>query len=209
MRTCQHGDYEILICSGAEAGGFEESLAQLRIEVFREYPYLYEGDAEYEYGYLRPFFAAPDSLLIAVLFKGEVVGASTASPLIQALEEVREPYRKAGRNESEVFYLGESVLIKEHRSQGIGRLFFDLREERARELSLPIASFCAVSRPPEHEKKPADFRPLEPFWRRRGYEPVPGMQAQFPWREVGHTQETEHTMVFWEKRLVASKGNES
>ena len=39
-------------------------LARLRIAVFREWPYLYDGSADYEQRYLATYAAAPDSVII-------------------------------------------------------------------------------------------------------------------------------------------------
>ncbi|MCE4506958.1 GNAT family N-acetyltransferase, partial [Xanthomonas hortorum pv. vitians] len=36
-----------------------DAVAQLRIAVFRAWPYLYEGDADYERGYLAAYAASP------------------------------------------------------------------------------------------------------------------------------------------------------
>ena len=41
-----------------------DALAALRIAVFREWPYLYDGDLDYERGYLAEFAAAPDAVLV-------------------------------------------------------------------------------------------------------------------------------------------------
>ncbi|HWU91539.1 MAG TPA: GNAT family N-acetyltransferase, partial [Kofleriaceae bacterium] len=85
-------------------------IAELRISVFREYPYLYLGHPEYEQRYLAPY-AASDAGLIVLVHDGErVVGASTALPLEQHSDEVVPPLERAGYPAASVYYLGESVL---------------------------------------------------------------------------------------------------
>jgi hypothetical protein len=43
--------------------------------------------------------------------------------------------------------------------------------------------------------------PLDDFWRKRGYEPVPGLVAYYSWKDIGEAQETEKPMQFWMRRL--------
>ncbi len=54
-------------------------VARLRIEVFRAYPYLYDGDADYERQYIAAFAASPQAVIVAAFDGDEVVGASTAA----------------------------------------------------------------------------------------------------------------------------------
>ena len=56
-----------------------DDLARLRITVFREWPYLYEGSLDYEQRYLRDFLDIPQAALIIARDGDEIVGAATAS----------------------------------------------------------------------------------------------------------------------------------
>lgn len=75
--------YELQIecLTGADLVADLPALARLRIRVFRDYPYLYEGDAEYEERYLRTYADAPDGVVVLVRDGDRVVGASSALPL--------------------------------------------------------------------------------------------------------------------------------
>jgi len=44
---------EIVRVTGADLERWISELARLRIRVFRDWPYLYDGDADYEARYLR------------------------------------------------------------------------------------------------------------------------------------------------------------
>lgn len=178
-----------------------EALADLRIAVFRAFPYLYDGDRSYEQNYLRAY-AASSGAIVAGAFDGDrLIGAATAAPMADHAAEFAEPFRARGYDISRIFYFGESVLLPEYRGHGIGHAFFDKREERARELGFAQASFCAVVRPANHPASPADYAPLDPFWRKRGFAPVEGLIGQFSWRELGDGAETQHDMQFWVKTL--------
>ena len=115
--------------------------------------------------------------------------------------EFAEPFRKCGFDLSSIYYFGESVLLPQWRGRGIGHAFFDGREAAARERGFTTACFCAVIRPIDHPMKPAEYRPLDQFWRKRGYSPVDGLVANFEWDDLSDGQSVKHPMQFWLKTL--------
>ncbi len=195
----------IFSVTGQRIEPFLEDLAQLRIQVFREYPYLYDGDLDYESNYLANYAQSDRAIFVLAMDGADVVGCSTAVPLVRADRVFQQPFIDRGLVLTEYLYFGESVLRKSYRGQGIGHRFFDERESHAKLLKLPNCAFCVVQRPDDHPKKPKEVRSLEPFWRKRGYAPHPELMVQYPWREIGDESETEHTMMFWLRQLSASK----
>lgn len=178
-----------------------DALARLRIEVFRHWPYLYDGDRAYEEAYLREFLGSEGAVLVMARIGGEPIGVATASPLSSQGEAVTAPLLAAGIAISAVFYFGESVLLPRYRGRGIGHRFFDERESAAREQGATSALFCAVVRDSDHPLRPADARDLGPFWRGRGYAPLPGVRCAISWKDIGDPGETPHPMQFWRKGL--------
>ena len=102
---------------------------------------------------------------------------------------------------TDIYYGAESVLLPEYRGQGIGHRFFDLREAFARSLGRKWLAFCSVTRPDDHPLRPATYRTNDAFWRGRGYAPLPGVQAEFAWKDVGEAAETVKRLQFWMRRL--------
>ncbi|RIH83233.1 Acetyltransferase (GNAT) family protein [Calidithermus terrae] len=192
---------KVQVLSGSEAEGFIPELARLRIEVFREFPYLYAGSLEYERRYLEKFLRLPESALVVVQDAGRVVGASTALPLAQAEAEFQEPFQKAGLEPAAWYYFGESVLERDYRGRGLGAEFFKQREARARALGYANTTFCAVVRPENHPLRPPDYRPLDAFWERQGYRKRPDLLAHFSWQDLDEAQDSPKPMVFWVKGL--------
>lgn len=179
-----------------------DDLAALRITVFHDWPYLYDGSLAYEQQYLSTFAAAPGAVCILARDGARIVGASTGLPLTEADEEFRAPWRSAGHDISKIFYCGESVLLASHRGGGVGHAFFDGREAHARRLGgFHTSTFCRVVRPADHPLKPKDYRPLDNFWRKRGYAPAEGLVAHFAWKDIGETQETVKELQFWKREL--------
>lgn len=101
--------------SGAAIHPWLPELARLRIQVFREFPYLYEGSAAYEEKYLKTYVDAPDSVMVVVCDGDRTVGASSGLPLEAETPNVIEPFLARGCDPSRIFYYGESVLLPEYR----------------------------------------------------------------------------------------------
>lgn len=178
-------------------------LARLRIAVFRAWPYLYDGSETYEEEYLAKFAAGRGAVCIVAHDGDKVVGASTASPMVETDAEFIEPFEAAGYDISKVFYCGESVLLKQYRGHGLGHAFFDGREAHARKLGgFDISTFCRVVRPDTHPLKEPGYVPLDAFWRKRGYAPVEGLVAHYSWKDIGEDEETSKPMQFWLKALT-------
>ncbi|WP_019593902.1 GNAT family N-acetyltransferase [Thioalkalivibrio sp. ALM2T] len=192
---------EFRIVGGAGIVPYLEDVARLRIAVFREWPYLYDGSAEYEERYLQDYVDCPDSTLVLALEGDRVVGASTALPLAAAEAEFQAPFLEQGRDPAAYYYLAESVLEPDFRGQGAGHRFFDEREAAARRLGFAHATFCAVVRPDDHPRRPADYRPLDGFWKKRGYQRAEGRVGHFPWPDIGERQESLKPLQFWWRRL--------
>lgn len=182
---------------GRAAEPFMDALARLRIAVFADYPYLYHGDLAYEGQYLREYAASEGAVLVAALDGSEVVGAATAAPMLHQKAEFRAPFAQRGIDTRHLCYFGESVLLPQYRGQGIGHAFFDHREAHARSLGMTAACFAAVVRPDDHPARPAHYRPLDAFWRARGYAPVDGLTTELAWQEHGETGESPKPMQVW------------
>ena len=98
-------------------------VARLRIEVFRAFPYLYDGDVGYETDYLASYAASPDSVFVLARDGARVVGASTGIPLAHDGESFHAPFLERGLDVPGTFYFGESVLLESHRGLGLGHRF--------------------------------------------------------------------------------------
>lgn len=178
-------------------------LARLRITVFRDWPYLYDGTLDYEERYLEKFAQAKGAVCVIARDGDRIVGASTGAPMIEHADEFGEPFRNAGYDLTKIFYCGESVLLTTHRGGGVGVAFFDHREAQAMRLGgFTHSTFCRVVRPDDHPLKPKDYVPLDAFWRKRGYGPVEGLVATYDWKDIDQAGETVHRMQFWMKALT-------
>ncbi|MBF9043712.1 GNAT family N-acetyltransferase [Rhodobacterales bacterium HKCCE4037] len=173
-----------------------EPLARLRISVFRDWPYLYDGDLDYERRYLADYTKG-DGMVCAVFDGDRMVGAATAMNLAHQPQAVRSAFEGHFLKPEEIYYCAESVLLPDYRGRGLGHAFFDAREINAHNLNFTTTGFCSVIRPPDDPRRPADYRPLDAFWRKRGYAAVDGAVAHISWRDIGDTEETVKPLQVW------------
>jgi GNAT superfamily N-acetyltransferase len=187
--------------SGDEVAAALDDLARLRIRVFRDWPYLYDGDLDYERRYMARYRDSPGAVLVAAFDDARLVGAATGTPMEDHAEDFAAPFEARGHELSSIFYCAESVLLPEYRGQGAGHAFFDRREAHARALGRRYVAFCAVIRPEDHPMRPAGYRPLDEFWRKRGYAPMEGVIARYSWKDLGEARESEKPLQFWIREI--------
>lgn len=192
--------------TGAGIAAYVDDLARLRIEVFREFPYLYDGDEDYERNYLQTYVRSPRSLAVLVYDGATLIGASTGLPMADETAEFQRPFVEHGYDIGTIFYCGESVLRREYRGRGIYRHLFQAREQHAASLpGITLCTFCGVQRAADHPRRPADYVPLNAIWQRFGYTERPELQTQYLWKDLDETEPSAKTMRFWTKPIERAR----
>ena len=186
---------------GADLEAHLDDVAALRIAVFRDWPYLYDGSLEYERDYLQTYRDSRGALLVGAFDGARLIGASTSTPMEDHAQEFSDAFAGQGLPLTSILYGAESVVLPEYRGLGLGHRFFDLREDHARALGRSHVAYCSVWRPEDHPLRPAQHRTNDAFWLGRGYAPLPGVIAEFSWRDVGQTVETKKPLQFWMRAL--------
>lgn len=193
--------------TGAEFEAAIPELARLRIQVFREFPYLYDGTWEYEQKYLCTYSESGAAVAILALDGSRIVGASTGVPMVHETDEFKKPFVETGYDPTRIFYCGESVLLPAYRGKGIYKAFIRGREAYARacdgELGpFDYCCFCAVERDENHPLRPDDYQPLNAVWRHYGYVKRSDLLTHYRWKDIDQPEETAKPMAFWLKRLA-------
>jgi GNAT superfamily N-acetyltransferase len=189
---------EVQRFSGSDIRRYIPELARLRLSIFRDYPYLYDGDLQYEERYLSTYLRSDLAVMVVAFDEGRIIGASSGMPLEQETDEIKMPLIAAGFNPEAVFYFGESLLEKPYRGQGVGHRFFDVREQHAHEAGrFTHTAFMAVQRTDDHPRKPKIYSPLDQFWKKRGYTPRPDITTQYAWKDLDEPTESLKPMMFW------------
>ena len=194
-------EVEVRALTGPALEAALDGVAALRIAVFRDWPYLYDGNLDYERAYLKTYRDNPGALLVGAFHNGRLVGASTSTLMEDHAEAFSAPFRALNIPRENILYGAESVLLPEYRGIGLGHRFIDLREDHARTMHRAYVAFCSVKRPENHPAKPANARSNDAFWLGRGYAPLPGVIAEFAWKDLGDSAETTKPLQFWMRKL--------
>lgn len=194
---------KIVTVAGKALEPYISELARLRITIFREYPYLYDGSEAYEQAYLQTYIASGAAMAVLAIDENRVIGASTGIPMVDETARFKQPFIDKGIDPETLFYCGESVLLPGYRGRGLYKRFFEGREDYARSLGgLTQSCFCAVVRPDDHPLRPSRYTPLDPIWKHFGYQPQPDLITYYAWKDIDQSKPTEHPMMFWLKTLA-------
>lgn len=186
---------------GAALDAAIDAVAALRIAVFRDWPYLYDGVPEFERQYIATYRDHPGALLVAAFAGERLIGASTSTLMEDHAEAFSDCFAGLGIGLTEMIFGAESVLLPEYRGIGLGHRFIDLREAHALAMGRGYVAFCSVVRPPDHPARPVNARSNDAFWQGRGYRALPGVEATFDWKDIGDTGESQKKLQFWMRRL--------
>ncbi len=88
-------------------------LARLRIEVFKEFPYIYDGSVNYEVKYLKKYLKSKRAALIGAFDQDKVIGISSCLPLADEENHVQKTFIDTGLISKKYFILAK-VFYKKH-----------------------------------------------------------------------------------------------
>ena len=178
------------------------SIARLSVEVFREYPYLCDTHTENEIDHLKKYPLSEESIAVILFDGSEVVGAATGIPLSEESEALQKPFIQNDLDLNKYYHFGEALLLKAYRSRGVGHHFYELREDHARKLGhYEYACFYMIDRAEDDPLKPADYYPLDDFWRKRGFVHHKELKTLQKWKSHYEEAESEKDCSFWIKKL--------
>ena len=189
------------LLTGREVEEILDSLATLRLEIFREYPYLYDGKRESELRYLQGYAQAAEACVLTVTAAGRIVGAATGMPLQHEQKEIVAPFAATAYPLDSVYYVGELLFYPPYRNRGLGMKLLSMMEDKIRSsCSYRYLTCATVVRPNDHPQRPANYLPIGRFLHRTAFRAVPAAFTSFTWLETDGVSRN-HPMQFWIKEL--------
>lgn len=179
-----------------------DAFGKLRITIFREYPYLYDSDPEVEKNYLKNYAQNKESLFILAKNQDKLIGCLSSIPFKGIAHESWAKPLQSHLPIASIFYLGDMLVLKEHRNRGIGTKMYNRFEEEVRKMhKFTQIAFIEVIRPNDDPKRPKHYHTLDPFWEKKGYIKHPELTSCISYKEIGESTETEHAFHFQIKTL--------
>lgn len=199
--------HTIKVVHGADSAEYMDCLGSLRLETFKEFPYLYVGTKEIEDHYVGWYPKDPNTLFGIAQVQGKFAGILTGVPLRSLCNRdlnTQNACEKAGLVIADYYYLGEVITLKEFRNQGIATSNFKALEENAKKLGYKHTCFITVEREENHPLKPADYKGPASLFTKLGYTKT---DSRFPflWPTIQQNgsviQDFENFVVLWIKEL--------
>ncbi len=181
-------------------------IALQRITAFKEFPYLYFGNYEYEKNYLKTFGNDAHDAVAIAFCGGKPVGLLTGMALVNF--ESTMPGTVAGFTEVQLdpslfYYFGEVIVLPEFQNKGIGKQLFNALEAHAHTVGYELFSFMTVIRSDDHPQRPSNYFSPDYIWNQLGYYKT-SIVVPLDWPTIlpnGLHQDMIHDVVFWIKEL--------
>lgn len=172
-------------------------LGQLRIDTFREFPYLYVGTPENELKYTKAFANTDHAFLLRAMEGESFAGLVTVSPL--QFDKSIPQKNPIPFDPSEFAYFGEVIVSPAFRHRGVATELMQRAAREARRQGFPRTCFLCVERAEDHPLCPPGYQAPDELWRKLGYQKTE-MRMRFTWNAFdvkGIDNPQEHWMVFW------------
>lgn len=197
----ERSDVTTAMVQGDDVKSVIPAVAELRLTIFREYPYLYDGTLSDELEYLKRYATVKGGMVVCAMYEGRVVGAVTGIPLDAEDEAFLTPLRTAGEDVAGCYYVGEALLFPPWRDSGLGSRLLDTLVCEVESWGCYNRLVCAtICRDPSDPRKPEAFIPIDGFCQRHGFILHPDLVASVSWREEGGGV-CPHDLVFWMRSL--------
>jgi GNAT superfamily N-acetyltransferase len=189
------------LLQGSQIQEYLEQIAQLRLTIFMEYPYLYDGGLKDELVYLQHYANHAEATAIISLCGNQLVGAVTAIPLQCESEELTFPVAATQYPVERTIYIGELLLFPDYRNKGLGtRLLSRIVQHFHSQKNYEYLISATVKRAEDHPCRPEGYVPIERFLQRNQFAKISGVTTHFTWKEIDGIHR-DHEMQFWIKVL--------
>lgn len=182
-----------------------QDIAHMRLTLFKEFPYLYEGDEEGEREYLESYFNADTACLILLYDQGEIVGFSSGVGLHEEMPDIQKPFARHGLNTQDYYYVGEVMLKAPYQKKGLTKIFqehhnWHIQNLKARgEGNFSKLTLMTVVRPDDHPLYPEGYEPIDGILNHFGFQKSDTLFVHLPWSQVDQEEVVDHTLNIWIK----------
>jgi GNAT superfamily N-acetyltransferase len=187
---------------GKEISSHTQQIINLCNMIYREYPYLYNGDDADYTSYLESLSQLNDAIICLAFDDKKAVGLAIGIPMSETRDVYKPPLIKQGYDLNSVFYLGEFGLKPEYRGQGIEEAMYRKIEDFAKK-SGKFNTLCLweIDNSSNSQQQPLGYIPRDDFWKNLNFVRHQDLNFVLFWQNINDNHETPHLAVYSIKKL--------
>ncbi|HEV2601175.1 MAG TPA: hypothetical protein VGT41_02655 [Candidatus Babeliales bacterium] len=207
-QPAEQNDYSFKLLTGKELQDIALFMIQQRIEIMRDYPYLYQGDMNEEIIYMQQFISLPHAAAAVAYLHDQPVGFVSGTSFLDYESDMRGSsalFMEHGLDPKDFYYIPEAMIMAEHRRKSLFKSLHHLIELHAQ--SLGYKALCLLSENhDQHPLKPIDYRGPDGAFTRAGYSKTDMIMVISPdvfvWPTIqpdGSIKIQTHFLAYWIK----------
>lgn len=187
MVVCIQESYEIKLCVGKDAAPFCESIAQLTVQGFSQYPYLCIFDLDQEKQSILSWLKTEDSAVALLFYEHEIVGCMRGSAQYDCGEKH--------------YYITALVIDEKHRGKHVSIYLIKSLEDFAQSLDYQVCCLKTEQANFQCELQPAGYKDRDYSFAGYYKYGVPQIQIWQTLQPDGSVRFQEHVLILWKKKL--------
>jgi len=198
---------EIRTLRGTETQSLVNILAEMRVNEFCNFPYLYSGNAKDDADYYCSGYPDEhDSMLIGAYNGNEIVGICSGLPFSSNMNFLKDWISQAqsqGIDASKSYYLGELIVLPAYRKLGIADKILSRFFNSVIEMNYPNIVLVTAIRPDDHSLRPVDYVDTDNIWLKRGFSKLKvTLSIEYPTHQAdGSVKDNMNVLALWQKKL--------
>ena len=187
---------------GKDSADYIEAVSRLRIQIFKEYPYLYEGELDYERRYMQGYTSDDKAMIAIARVDGILAGVSTGIPLVsdsEIVSDAKKVFSQENIDIGDFYYYGEVIVLPEFRGQGITTKLYSSQNDLIKTWGFKHVCILTVLIYEHHPLKPLTYRSPDGMWQHLGFFRNK-LSVDYHWPTIqpdSSVKDVSNTLEFW------------
>lgn len=192
---------------GKDAIEYIDIVSELRIQAFKEYPYLYEGNLDYEREYVHGYAIDGKAMIAVARTDNKIVGISTGIPLVSDSEivaDAKKIFAENGLDVSDYYYYGEVIVLPDFRGRGVTSKLYAEQDNLIKSWGYKHVCILTVMREIDHPLRPANYKSPDKMWEHLGFFRNK-LITEYHWPTIQpdmSVEDVKNYLEFWTKDLI-------
>jgi GNAT superfamily N-acetyltransferase len=187
---------------GKEITPHIDEIVNLWSKIYRDYPYLYDGEDAIYKAHLSGYAKLNDSIICVVFDNKKAVGLAIGIPLTQTREIYQEVFLEKGYELQSIFYLSEFGLQPDYRGKGVEEKMYQKIEDFVLQNGkFKMICFWEINNSLISPQKRSGYVPKEKFWNQLDFTRHKELSFHVHWTNINAKEKTPHLATYWIKIL--------